>query len=152
MLATGSPPRKAIRNPSGSAAWKHSASSSPGFQPSAAAQSTASSSSARDIDRISSSSVAFDGPIVRSLAVELGVPSKDAVLVEGDAALAREISGDARTLRHRIVQGDHGGAIRRRALRGDGERVSKPLDDLKQGQIGIGELRADEVAGTSRIA
>ena len=37
----GSSPSRPIRKPAGSAAWKHSASLSPGFQPSAAAQSIA---------------------------------------------------------------------------------------------------------------
>src|SRR6185436_11095785 len=58
MAVTGSPSSSPIRKPSGSAAWKHSASRGPGFQPSFAAQPTRMSSSGRVAVRTTNSAIA----------------------------------------------------------------------------------------------
>jgi hypothetical protein len=67
MVEAGSPARSPMRNPAGSTLAKHEASALPGFQPSAAAQSSASPISSARIARMRNpSSVAAVLMLIRS--------------------------------------------------------------------------------------
>src|SRR6516225_1677028 len=78
-------------------------------------------------------------PASGELPVELLVAAEDALLVEGNAPLAREIGLDVRPRRDAAMQGNEAGnllLVRHHALR---ESVAQAVDDLEQREIDISQ-------------
>ena len=85
-------------------------------------------------------------------AIELRVVPKDAVLVKGDPAVRREISGDARPGRDPVMEGNDPRVFRLEPRHGAREGVAQTRQHLKERQIWVGKLRTDEMGRPSRIA
>src|SRR5690242_11607029 len=77
--------------------------------------------------------------------IELGVVSKDTVLVERDPAVRGEIRGDARPGRNPVVQFDNPPMFRFEARHRARKGVAQTRHYLKERQIRIGQLRTDEM-------
>src|SRR4051794_30549174 len=71
---------------------------------------------------------------------------ENAILVEGDAALARKIGLDVRTRGDPVVQLVQSGDIALKVLHPFREGVAQSLDDLKQREIDIADPAAGEPA------
>src|SRR5712671_2083766 len=80
-----------------------------------------------------------------SLTIQLLVAPKNALLVEGNAAVAREIGLDVGPRGDAVVQIDHAGYLALERLHALGECVAQPLDDLKQREIGVSRPAAGEI-------
>ena len=77
---------------------------------------------------------------------------EEAVFVEGEAARALHIGGDARPLGDAVVERGDAWAFAELALGRLGEGIAEPLDDLEERQVGIGQPAADQVAVAFRVA
>ena len=84
-------------------------------------------------------------PSATAVSVELRVVPKDAVLVEGDPAVRREIGGDAGPGRDPVVQRNDPRVFRLEPRHGARKGVAQTRHDLKQRQIRIGQLRTDQM-------
>src|SRR5258706_3111348 len=81
-----------------------------------------------------------------SLNVELRIMSEDAVLIEGDAALGREISGNARPRRDAAVKRDRPGVFRLQPLHRPGKSIAQTRDHLEKRKVRVGKRLAEEPA------
>jgi hypothetical protein len=107
-----------------------------------------------EIDPSNSSPVRVPMPcfLSASRGVEFGVVPKDAVLVKGDPAVRREISGDARPGRDPVMEGNDPRVFRLEPRHRAREGVAQTRQHLKERQIWVGKLRTDEMGRPGRIA
>src|SRR5689334_14031340 len=78
------------------------------------------------------------------LPIQLRIVPEDAHLVERDAPLARQIRGDARTLRYAIVHLDHARHASLRPLHHLRVRVAQAVDHLKEREVRIRQPPAEQ--------
>src|ERR1700761_8736720 len=80
----------------------------------------------------------------RSSGVEFFIVSVNAPLTECDPPRRSEISFDARTRGHALVERDESGHLSLKALHALWKGVAQPLDDLKDRKIDVAQTPADE--------
>src|SRR6267378_968653 len=73
---------------------------------------------------------------------------EDAVLIEGDAPLGREISGDARPRRDAAVKRDRPWVFRLQPLHPPGESIAQTRDHLEKRNVRVGKRLAEEPAAS----
>ena len=78
--------------------------------------------------------------------------TEDAVLVEGDALLAREIGLDPRPGRDSVTERDDARNLRKLALHRLRKGVGEALDHLEERQVGRRKSRADQMRLALRVA
>src|SRR6266571_841649 len=83
-----------------------------------------------------------------SLNVELGIMSEDAVLIESDAPLGREISGNARPRCDAAVKRDRPGVFRLQPFHRPGKSVAQTRDHLEKRKVRVGKRLAEEPAAS----
>ena len=71
--------------------------------------------------------------------------TKNAVLVEGDAAVARQIGLDVCPRGDPVVQRHKAGNVALERPHALGKGISQALNDLKQRKIGVGQPAAGEI-------
>src|SRR6267142_65485 len=77
--------------------------------------------------------------------VQLLVAAEDAFLVEGDAAVAREIGLDVGPRGDAVMQIDHARYLALERLHALWKCVAQALDDLEQREIGVSRPAAGEI-------
>ena len=77
------------------------------------------------------------------LTIQLRIAAEDPCLLERHAPLARQIDLQARSLRHRFVQGHHPRQLRQLSLARERKCEAQSLNQLEQGQVGIGGRATD---------
>src|SRR5467141_2448802 len=83
-----------------------------------------------------------------SLNVELRIMSEDAVLIEGDAPLGREISGNTRPRRDAAVKRDRPRVFRLQPLHRPGKSIAQTRDHLEKRNVRVGKRLAEEPAAS----
>src|SRR6266850_4183794 len=83
-----------------------------------------------------------------SLNVEFRIMPEDAVLIEGDAPLGREISGDARPRRDAAVKRDRPWVFRLQPLHRPGKSIAQTRDHLEKREVRVGKRLAEEPAAS----
>src|SRR6185369_5843353 len=74
---------------------------------------------------------------------------EDAVFVEGNPAIGREVAGEAGTFGDGVVEGQHARNSPQDARDVARESVPKALDDLEERQIDVGRGGADQAPSAS---
>ena len=85
------------------------------------------------------------------LAIQLRIAAEDAGLLERYAPFARQIGLQSRPYRHCVVQGRHARQLRQLSLGRERKRETQSLNQLEQGQIGIGDGASNQMIRSARI-
>src|SRR5436190_911125 len=85
-------------------------------------------------------------PFPGSLNVQFWIMPEDALLVERDPPLRREIGGNARARSDALVQRDRPGVFRLQPLHRAGKSIAQTRDHLEKRQVRIGKGPAEEPA------
>ena len=80
-----------------------------------------------------------------ALTIQLWIAAEDPGLLERYAPFARQIDLQARSFRHGLVQGHQMRQLRQLSLARERKREMQSLDQLEQGQIGIGDGAANQM-------
>src|SRR5207244_3647776 len=81
----------------------------------------------------------------RLLFVQFRITPKDALLVEGNAAVGREISPNVRPRGDAVAQSDQARNLALERLHSLREGIAKAIDDLEQRQIDVGDPSSREI-------
>src|SRR5690348_18344722 len=80
-----------------------------------------------------------------ALAVEFRVVPENALVVEGNAPIRREISRNAWTLLHALCERDQPGNLPLEPFHAIGERVAQAGDQLEQRQVDVAQPPAEHM-------
>src|SRR5690349_8870217 len=84
-------------------------------------------------------------PIGLCSSIEFRVVPENAVLIERDTALRSEVGGDTRALGYATMECHDTWVLPFQACHGARKGVTQACHDLKQRQIGISQLRSDQM-------
>ena len=85
------------------------------------------------------------------LSIQLRIAAEDPGFLERYAPFARQTGPQARPFRHCLVEGRHAWQLPQLSLGRETKRETQPLDQLEQGQIGIGDGAAYQMIRSRRV-